>query len=141
MIKDSPDSPEPLNKKPRLATEEVQPPERAKGTYPHPTSLLNSGINLCLCGFIMILKNLRALMVSRYEPIPVDDFSQALLHLFILFFISPSLVGPVSLLSLWTNRITTANSRKHQEFVGRVSSVNNKFELYQHLKDENGCVI
>ncbi|XP_053200051.1 integrator complex subunit 13 [Scomber japonicus] len=76
VIKDSPDSPEPLNKKPRLATEEVQPPERAK--------------------------------------------------------------GPVSLLSLWTNRITTANSRKHQEFVGRVSSVNNKFELYQHLKDENG---
>ncbi|CAK6970711.1 integrator complex subunit 13 [Scomber scombrus] len=46
--------------------------------------------------------------------------------------------GPVSLLSLWTNRITTANSRKHQEFLGRVSSVNNKFELYQHLKDENG---
>ncbi|XP_058481205.1 integrator complex subunit 13 isoform X2 [Solea solea] len=46
--------------------------------------------------------------------------------------------GPVSLLSMWTNRITTANSRKHQEFVGRVSSVNNKFELYQHLKEENG---
>lgn len=46
--------------------------------------------------------------------------------------------GPVSLLTMWTNRITTANSRKHQEFVGRVSSVNNKFELYQHLKDENG---
>uniref|UniRef100_A0A4W6G353 Integrator complex subunit 13 n=1 Tax=Lates calcarifer TaxID=8187 RepID=A0A4W6G353_LATCA len=48
--------------------------------------------------------------------------------------------GPVSLLSMWTNRITVANSRKHQEFVGRASSVNNKFELYQHLKDENGCV-
>lgn len=48
--------------------------------------------------------------------------------------------GPVSLLSMWTNRITTANSRKHQEFVGRASSVNNKFELYQHLKDENGFV-
>lgn len=31
VIKDSPDSPEPLNKKPRLSTEEVQPPERAKG--------------------------------------------------------------------------------------------------------------
>lgn len=46
--------------------------------------------------------------------------------------------GPVSLLTLWTNRITVANSRKHQEFVGRVSSVNNKFELYQQLKDENG---
>ncbi|XP_022605152.1 integrator complex subunit 13 isoform X1 [Seriola dumerili] len=76
VIKDSPDSPEPLNKKPRLSTDEVQPPERAK--------------------------------------------------------------GPVSLLSMWTNRITTANSRKHQEFVGRASSVNNKFELYQHLKDENG---
>ncbi|XP_035003751.1 integrator complex subunit 13 isoform X2 [Hippoglossus stenolepis] len=76
VIKDSPDSPEPLNKKPRLMTEEVQPPERAK--------------------------------------------------------------GPVSLLTMWTNRITTANSRKHQEFVGRVSSVNNKFELYQQLKDENG---
>ncbi|KAM7378198.1 hypothetical protein PAMA_013206 [Pampus argenteus] len=79
VIKDSPDSPEPLNKKPRLSTEEIQPPERAK--------------------------------------------------------------GPVSLLTMWSNRITTANSRKHQEFVGRVSSVNNKFELYQHLKDENGCVI
>lgn len=34
VIKDSPDSPEPLNKKPRLSTEEVQPPERAKGTNP-----------------------------------------------------------------------------------------------------------
>ncbi|XP_029351002.1 integrator complex subunit 13 isoform X1 [Echeneis naucrates] len=76
VIKDSPDSPEPLNKKPRLSTDDVQPPERAK--------------------------------------------------------------GPVSLLTMWTNRITTANSRKHQEFVGRASSVNNKFELYQHLKDENG---
>ncbi|XP_031721728.1 integrator complex subunit 13 isoform X1 [Anarrhichthys ocellatus] len=76
VIKDSPDSPEPLNKKPRLCTEEVQPPERAK--------------------------------------------------------------GPVSLLTMWSNRITAANSRKHQEFVGRVSSVNNKFELYQQLKDENG---
>ncbi|KAK9525664.1 hypothetical protein VZT92_016349 [Zoarces viviparus] len=76
VIKDSPDSPEPLNKKPRLCTEEVQPPERAK--------------------------------------------------------------GPVSLLTMWSNRITVANSRKHQEFVGRVSSVNNKFELYQQLKDENG---
>ncbi|XP_044041416.1 integrator complex subunit 13 isoform X1 [Siniperca chuatsi] len=46
--------------------------------------------------------------------------------------------GPVSLLTMWTNRITVANSRKHQEFVGRVSSINNKFELYQQLKDENG---
>uniref|UniRef100_A0A671TRV5 Integrator complex subunit 13 n=1 Tax=Sparus aurata TaxID=8175 RepID=A0A671TRV5_SPAAU len=46
--------------------------------------------------------------------------------------------GPVSLLTMWTNRITAANSRKHQEFIGRVSSVNNKFELYQQLKDENG---
>ncbi|KAF7655306.1 hypothetical protein LDENG_00058210 [Lucifuga dentata] len=76
VIKDSPDSPEPLNKKPRLSSEEVQTADRAK--------------------------------------------------------------GPVSLLTMWTNRITAANSRKHQEFVGRVSSVNNKFELYQHLKDENG---
>ncbi|XP_071358644.1 integrator complex subunit 13 [Trachinotus anak] len=76
VIKDSPDSPEPLNKKPRLSTDEVQPPERAK--------------------------------------------------------------GPVSLLTMWTSRITAANSRKHQEFVGRASSVNNKFELYQHLKEENG---
>lgn len=31
IIKDSPDSPEPLNKKPRLATEEQQPPEKSKG--------------------------------------------------------------------------------------------------------------
>ncbi|XP_030576348.1 integrator complex subunit 13 isoform X2 [Archocentrus centrarchus] len=76
VIKDSPDSPEPLNKKPRLTSEEVQPVERAK--------------------------------------------------------------GPVSLLTMWSNRITAANSRKHQEFFGRASSVNNKFELYQHLKDENG---
>uniref|UniRef100_A0A3Q0SM61 Integrator complex subunit 13 n=1 Tax=Amphilophus citrinellus TaxID=61819 RepID=A0A3Q0SM61_AMPCI len=78
VIKDSPDSPEPLNKKPRLTSEEVQPLERAK--------------------------------------------------------------GPVSLLTMWSNRITAANSRKHQEFFGRASSVNNKFELYQHLKDENGYV-
>lgn len=59
----------------------------------------------------------------------------------------PSLSGPVSLLLLWTNRITQANSRKHQEFAGRLNSVNNKAELYQHLKEENGwadliiCVI
>lgn len=46
--------------------------------------------------------------------------------------------GPVSLLTMWSNRITAVNSRKHQEFFGRASSVNNKFELYQHLKDENG---
>lgn len=52
----------------------------------------------------------------------------------------PFLSGPVSLLSLWTNRITQANSRKHQEFAGRLNSVNNKAELYQHLKEENGCV-
>lgn len=32
VIKDSPDSPEPLNKKPRLTSEEIQPPERSKGT-------------------------------------------------------------------------------------------------------------
>lgn len=51
-----------------------------------------------------------------------------------------SFAGPVSLLTLWTNRITQANSRKHQEFAGRLSSVNNKAELYQHLKEENGCV-
>ncbi|KAI1882242.1 hypothetical protein AGOR_G00248670 [Albula goreensis] len=76
VIKDSPDSPEPLNKKPRLALEETQLPEKAK--------------------------------------------------------------GPVSLLTLWTNRVNTANSRKHQEFAGRISSVNNKAELYQHLKDDNG---
>ncbi|KAM6986552.1 integrator complex subunit 13 [Aplochiton taeniatus] len=76
VIKDSPDSPEPLNKKPRLASQDIQPPEKAK--------------------------------------------------------------GPVSLLTLWTNRITAANSRKHQEFAGRISSVNNKAELYQHLKDDNG---
>ncbi|XP_029901909.1 integrator complex subunit 13 [Myripristis murdjan] len=49
--------------------------------------------------------------------------------------------GPVSLLSLWTNRIAAANSRKHQEFAGRINSVNNKAELYQHLKDENGMEV
>lgn len=53
----------------------------------------------------------------------------------------PPSKGPVSLLSMWTNRITAVNSRKHQEFFGRASSVNNKFELYQHLKDENGVDI
>lgn len=59
-----------------------------------------------------------------------------------LYLLTPlfTVLGPVSLLSMWTNRITTVNSRKHQEFFGRASSVNNKFELYQHLKDENGCV-
>lgn len=53
--------------------------------------------------------------------------------------VAKSSTGPVSLLTMWTNRITAANSRKHQEFAGRVNSVNNKFELYQQLKDENGC--
>ncbi|XP_061662431.1 integrator complex subunit 13 [Syngnathoides biaculeatus] len=48
--------------------------------------------------------------------------------------------GPVSLLALWTNRIT-AKSRKRREFIGRARSVNSKFELYQHLKDENGMDI
>ncbi|XP_072922147.1 integrator complex subunit 13 isoform X2 [Hemitrygon akajei] len=76
IIKDSPDSPEPLNKKPRVSVGETQPVEKVK--------------------------------------------------------------GPVSLLTLWTNRINTANSRKHQEFAGRLSSINNKAELYQHLKEENG---
>ncbi|XP_048466410.1 integrator complex subunit 13 isoform X3 [Rhincodon typus] len=76
IIKDSPDSPEPLNKKPRVSIGEIQPPEKVK--------------------------------------------------------------GPISLLAMWTNRINTANSRKHQEFAGRLSSVNNKAELYQHLKEENG---
>ncbi len=33
IIKDSPDSPEPPNKKPRLATEEQQPPEKSKGSH------------------------------------------------------------------------------------------------------------
>ncbi|XP_061085628.1 integrator complex subunit 13 isoform X2 [Conger conger] len=46
--------------------------------------------------------------------------------------------GPMSLLTMWTNRLNTANSRKHQEFAGRINSVNNRAELYQHLKDENG---
>lgn len=51
-----------------------------------------------------------------------------------------AILGPMSLLSLWSNRINTANSRKHQEFIGRLNSVNNKAELYQHLKEENGFV-
>ncbi|CAJ0938454.1 unnamed protein product [Ranitomeya imitator] len=76
VIKDSPDSPEPPNKKQHIAAEETTPVEKSK--------------------------------------------------------------GPMSLLSLWSNRINTANSRKHQEFIGRVNSVNNKAELYQHLKEENG---
>ncbi|XP_030070738.1 integrator complex subunit 13 isoform X1 [Microcaecilia unicolor] len=76
VIKDSPDSPEPPNKKPLVSMEELAPVEKSK--------------------------------------------------------------GPMSLLSLWSSRINTANSRKHQEFVGRLNSVNNKADLYQHLKEENG---
>ncbi|KAG8438568.1 hypothetical protein GDO86_004944 [Hymenochirus boettgeri] len=76
VIKDSPDSPEPPNKKPHIAVEDVSPVEKSK--------------------------------------------------------------GPVNLLSMWSSRISTVNSRKHQEFAGRVNSVNNKAELYQHLKEENG---
>ncbi|KAM6437631.1 integrator complex subunit 13 isoform 2-T2 [Liasis olivaceus] len=76
VIKDSPDSPEPPNKKPLVAMDELPGTEKNK--------------------------------------------------------------GPVSLLSLWSNRINAANSRKHQEFIGRLNSVNNKAELYQHLKEENG---
>ncbi|XP_023593804.1 integrator complex subunit 13 isoform X8 [Trichechus manatus latirostris] len=76
IIKDSPDSPEPPNKKPLVEIDETPPVEKSK--------------------------------------------------------------GPVSLLSLWSNRINTANSRKHQEFAGRLNSVNNRAELYQHLKEENG---
>ncbi|XP_075408082.1 integrator complex subunit 13 isoform X3 [Tenrec ecaudatus] len=76
IIKDSPDSPEPPNKKPLVEMDETPPVETSK--------------------------------------------------------------GPVSLLSLWSNRINTANSRKHQEFAGRLNSVSNRAELYQHLKEENG---
>uniref|UniRef100_A0A8C8SXM6 Integrator complex subunit 13 n=1 Tax=Pelusios castaneus TaxID=367368 RepID=A0A8C8SXM6_9SAUR len=76
VIKDSPDSPEPPNKKPLVMMDEIPPVEKTK--------------------------------------------------------------GPMSLLSLWSNRINTANSRKHQEFIGRLNSINNKAELYQHLKEENG---
>ncbi|XP_054974015.1 integrator complex subunit 13 isoform X2 [Sorex araneus] len=76
IIKDSPDSPEPPNKKPLLEVDETPPTEKAK--------------------------------------------------------------GPVSLLALWSGRINAANSRKHQEFAGRLNSVNNRAELYQHLKEENG---
>uniref|UniRef100_A0A8C2YTW8 Integrator complex subunit 13 n=1 Tax=Chinchilla lanigera TaxID=34839 RepID=A0A8C2YTW8_CHILA len=79
IIKDSPDSPEPPNKKPLVELEETPQVEKSK--------------------------------------------------------------GPVSLLSLWCNRINTANSRKHQEFAGRLNSVNNRAELYQHLKEENGFVM
>ncbi|XP_061769272.1 integrator complex subunit 13 isoform X1 [Nerophis ophidion] len=46
-------------------------------------------------------------------------------------------IGPVSLLAMWTNRIT-AKSRKRRDLMGRARSVNSRFELYQHLKDENG---
>ncbi|XP_043943590.1 integrator complex subunit 13 [Protopterus annectens] len=49
--------------------------------------------------------------------------------------------GPVSLLTMWTSRINTTNSRKHQEFVGRLNAVSNKVELYQHLKEENGVEV
>lgn len=72
IIKDSPDSPEPPNKKPLIEMDETPPAEKSK--------------------------------------------------------------GPVSLLSPWSNRINTANSRKHQEFARHLNSVNNRAELYQHLK-------
>lgn len=58
----------------------------------------------------------------------------------LILVIKPYFLGPTSLLSLWSNRINTANSRKHQEFIGRLNSINNKAELYQHLKEENGFV-
>lgn len=108
VIKDSPDSPEPLNKKPRVSMEEDQPPERSKGNPPP----------LLLCTF------LTSSCDSIIKPPPTHRRS------------TPT--GPVSLLTMWTNRITAANSRKHQEFAGRANSVNNKFELYQQLKEENG---
>ncbi|XP_069484181.1 integrator complex subunit 13 isoform X3 [Ambystoma mexicanum] len=76
IIKDSPDSPEPPNKKPLVTVEELPPVEKAK--------------------------------------------------------------GPMSLLSLWSSRINTVHSKKHQEFAGRLNSVNNRAELYQNLKEENG---
>ncbi|XP_071960200.1 integrator complex subunit 13-like isoform X2 [Antedon mediterranea] len=47
--------------------------------------------------------------------------------------------GPVSLLSLWSSRIKAVNTMRHEEFAGRLEAVNNKTELYTHLKkDENG---
>lgn len=110
VIKDSPDSPEPLNKKPRLSTEEVHPPERAKGK-----------------------RNQKSIKILHTKPSTTNAP-------FVFPCCATPPTGPVSLLSMWTNRITAANSRKHQEFAGRVNSVNNKFELYQQLKEENGCV-
>lgn len=68
------------------------------------------------------------------------NITRALLGMCVLSVCLTVAAGPVSLLTMWTNRITVANSRKHQEFAGRANSVNNKFELYQQLKDENGCV-
>lgn len=119
VIKDSPDSPEPLNKKPRLCTEEVQPPERAKGTDRHHT--------------------VSSASAPRKWSKSSDDITTGSVCSDMWLSLAVG-SGPVSLLTMWSNRITVANSRKHQEFVGRVSSVNNKFELYQQLKDENGCV-
>ncbi|XP_033114593.1 integrator complex subunit 13-like [Anneissia japonica] len=45
--------------------------------------------------------------------------------------------GPVSLLSLWTSRIKVVNTMRHEEFAGRLEAVNNKTELYAHMKKDD----
>lgn len=60
IIKDSPDSPEPLNKKPRLATEEQQPPEKSKGSL--------------LCFFFIINQSKDLLRIKHIIVNRVYDF-------------------------------------------------------------------
>ncbi|XP_059843710.1 integrator complex subunit 13 isoform X3 [Hypanus sabinus] len=131
IIKDSPDSPEPLNKKPRVSVGETQPVEKVKV---ETLSRLRLGIENALENSTQLLSTLLqdfAVHTIWSQCLAMSVFPQSPSHLL-------SSEGPVSLLTLWTNRINTANSRKHQEFAGRLSSINNKAELYQHLKEENG---
>ncbi|XP_064633447.1 integrator complex subunit 13-like [Lineus longissimus] len=44
--------------------------------------------------------------------------------------------GPVSLLNLWTTRVTTIHSQRHAEFDGRNENNGIQAELYKHLNQE-----
>lgn len=67
VIKDSPDSPEPLNKKPRLIAEEVQPAERAKG------SIFRNYLQEFFNFKVKIIKSELVLRRSRHAPFHVDQ--------------------------------------------------------------------
>ncbi|XP_021342348.1 protein asunder homolog isoform X1 [Mizuhopecten yessoensis] len=48
---------------------------------------------------------------------------------------TPTGAGPQNLLSLWTNRIKSVHSRRHEEFSGRQESGEGIAELYKHLNE------